>query len=215
MEAFLAHCADTIRPQGGMLATFFLGGLMGSLTHCLMMCGPLVACHSACRGSCTRQMALRAEVSYHVARLIVYGALGFASTLAARQVAAAADWPLLSATMIMLAGMCFVLSAALPARHRLRPDAPNGAFLRGVMMSFMPCGLIYAALMLAATLPSPWHGMVAMWLFVLGTMPVLLIASGSIAAMALRGQQWINGAGRVGLAFNGLALFAIAAETVR
>lgn len=82
-------------------------------------------------------------------------------------------------------------------------------------MSFMPCGLIYAALMMAATLANPWAGMVAMWLFVLGTMPVLLAASGGAALLAVRWQEKMREIGRLGMAFNGFALLVMAAKVMR
>jgi sulfite exporter TauE/SafE len=40
MEALLAHCAAAFSQHGSLFAVFFLGGLTGSLTHCLVMCGP-------------------------------------------------------------------------------------------------------------------------------------------------------------------------------
>ena len=55
METLLAHCTAIFSAHSGMFAVFFLGGLTGSLTHCLIMCGPVVACQSACGGGCGKK----------------------------------------------------------------------------------------------------------------------------------------------------------------
>ncbi len=215
MEALLAHCSAIFSQSGSLFAVFFLGGLMGSLTHCLVMCGPVVACQSACGGNCGKRMNAASQWQYHLGRLITYGALGFFAALFSKQLAAASYWPTISTAMMVTAGGLFLLSAILPNQHALFSYAPKNGFLRGVLMSFMPCGLIYAALMMAATLASPLAGMFAMWLFVLGTIPALLVASGSAAMLAVKWQEMMRGIGRFGMAFNGLTLLALAARSVR
>lgn len=215
MEALLAHCSAAFSQAGGLLAVFFLGGLMGSLTHCLVMCGPVVACQSACGGGCGKRMSAAAQWQYHLGRLLTYGALGFFAALLSKQLVAFSYWPILSAAMMVVAGGLFLLSAIIPNQHALLGFAPKNGFLRGVLMSFMPCGLIYAALMMAATLASPLAGMFAMWVFVLGTVPALLVASGSTALLAVKWQEMMRGIGRFGMAFNGLTLLVMAAKNMR
>ena len=155
---------------------------------------------------------------------MTYGALGFGAALLGKQIAALTFWPTLSTVMMLVAGSLFLLSAVCHSREGENPLAhPNfisridsrlrgNDMLRGVMMSFMPCGLIYAALMMAATLTTPLAGMVAMWLFVLGTIPALLVASGSAALLAYKWKELMHGIGRFGMAFNGVLLLAIAAR---
>jgi uncharacterized protein len=215
MEVFLAHCLAAFSHNGSLAAVFFLGGLTGSLTHCLVMCGPLVACQSACGGGCGKRMDAAAQWQYHLGRLLTYGALGFFAALLSKQVAATLYWPIISAIMMVIAGGVFLLSTIVPNQHLLLTYTPKNGFLRGVLMSFMPCGLIYAALMMAATLASPFAGMFAMWLFVLGTIPALLVASGGTALLAIKWQKMMRGIGRFGMAFNGLTLLVMAAKVMR
>ena len=57
----------------------------------------------------------------------------------------------------------------------------------GAVMGLLPCGLVYAALALAATLPSPLHAAVAMLAFGAGTVPALtavLLASRALPTVA-------------------------------
>lgn len=215
MDAFLAHCATAFSQGGGIFAVFFLGGLMGSLTHCLVMCGPVVACQSACGGGCGKRLSAASQWQYHLGRLLTYGALGFFAALLSKQIAASSYWPMFSAVMMLVAAALFVASALFPSRHTLLATLSQNGFLRGVLMSFMPCGLIYAALMMAATLAHPLAGMFAMWLFVLGTVPALLIASGGATMLAGQWQEIMRGVGRFGMAFNGLTLLVMAAKVMR
>lgn len=215
MEALVAHCLAAFSPHRGLFAVFFLGGLMGSLTHCLVMCGPFVACQSACGSGCGKRMSAAAQWQYHLGRLTIYGGLGFFAALLSKQLAATSYWPSISTAMMVIAGGLFLLSALVPNQHALLSYAPKNGFLRGALMSFMPCGLIYAALMMAATLTNPLAGMFAMWLFVLGTIPALLVASGSAAILAIKWQEMMRSIGRFGMALNGLTLLVLAAKVMR
>lgn len=217
---------------------------MGSLTHCLVMCGPVVACQSACgvannrrviatkievespifraegsvslsKKSCGKRMSAASQWQYHFGRLLTYGALGFFAALFSRYLVASAYWHLTTQAMMLAAGALFLLSAMIPSQHRLLSYNPENGFLRGVLMSFMPCGLIYAALLMASTMKNPWSGMVAMMLFVLGTVPALLLASSGAALLAVKWQKAMQGVGRYGMAFNGLTLLVIAARSMR
>lgn len=224
METLLSHCSLLFNEHRGFLALFLFAGLAGGFTHCLAMCGPVVACQSACGGGCGNRMSAASQWRYHSGRMITYGALGFFAALLGKQLAALPYWPALSAFMMVIAGIMFMVSS-LP-HHALKSGAgvmrwlKNSRFytneaLRGALMGFMPCGLIYAALMMAATLENPLAGLVAMWLFVLGTIPALLLASGSAALLAARWRETIQDIGRFGMAFNGLTLLVMAAKVVR
>jgi sulfite exporter TauE/SafE len=160
-------------------------------------------------------MSAASQWQYHLGRLITYGALGFFAALLSKQLAAASYWPMLSAAMMVMAGGLFLLSAVAPHHHPLLGRMPENGFVRGALMSFTPCGLIYAALMMAATLTNPLAGMFAMWLFVLGTIPALLVASGGAAILAVKWQVMMRGIGRFGMAFNGLTLLVMAARSMR
>ena len=82
-------------------------------------------------------------------------------------------------------------------------------------MGFMPCGMLYAALMMAATLANPLYGALAMGVFTLGTMPALLIASGGAEMLSRKWQHAMQQIGRAMMAFNGLSLLVMAARIVR
>lgn len=215
MDLLISHCAAAFSQTGGVFALFFLAGLTGSLTHCLSMCGPVVACQSACSSTCGQRANAASQWQYHLGRFVTYGAFGFLAALLSKQFTAMPYWPTVSSAMMLMAGFLFLISALFPGRHSLRGHITQNHFLRGVLMSFMPCGLIYAALMMAATITDPLMGMFAMWLFVLGTLPALLAVSGGAAMLAVKWQEMMRGIGRFGMVFNGLALLVMASKAVR
>ena len=215
MEALLAQCSAAFAGHGNLFFVFFLGGLAGSLTHCLAMCGPVVACHAACGGACGKPLSRASQWQYHGGRLASYGLLGLLAAFLSKQLAAYSFWPALSTTMLVLAGLLFVGSGIFPSQHRLFALNPQNIFMRGALMGFMPCGLLYAALMTAATIRDPLSGMVAMWFFVLGTTPALLAAGFGAAMLAQKWQRLIGNIGRIGLTFNGLTLLAMALRLAR
>ncbi|MCC7260748.1 MAG: sulfite exporter TauE/SafE family protein [Alphaproteobacteria bacterium] len=220
METLLAHCVNAFAEHGALLPAFFLAGLTGGFTHCLAMCGPFVACERMCgsRACAGSGEKLRGAVAipYHAGRMTTYGALGFGAALLSKQVAAYSWWPWLAAAMLAGAGILFLISCANACRHEAgHSPLFRLTYARGVLLGFMPCGLLYAALMVAATLVNPWSGMLAMWLFTLGTMPALLIVSGGAELFTRRWRQAMQTLGRAMMAFNGLSLLVMAARTVR
>jgi sulfite exporter TauE/SafE len=218
MEFLFAHCAAVFSEHQSLFAVFFLGGLTGSLTHCLAMCGPVVACQAACagkKGCVSKRLAHASQWQYHLGRLLTYGAMGFVAALLSKQIATLEFWPALSSVMLILAGSMFIFSSLPLAKHSLFHFTSNHPFLRGALMGFMPCGLIYAALMMAATLANPLAGMVAMWLFVLGTMPALLIASAGAEIITQKWQAAMQQMGRAVMAFNGISLILMATRIIK
>lgn len=214
MDVFLSHCSAFFSLKNSFLLTFFLGGLTGSLTHCISMCGPLVACQSMCRSANCKSLSAFTQLPYHFGRFTTYGALGFLAALLGRQIAASSYWPQISALMLALAGAMFLISS-LPDCHHFLKTSGRMTYLKGVMLGFMPCGLLYAALMMAATTASPWMGMVGMWMFVLGTLPALLLASAGAQMITRKWQGFMPKAGRAVMAFNGIALLVMAERLVR
>ncbi len=212
MESLLAHCAAAFSGHPGIFAAFFLGGLTGSLTHCFAMCGPLVAAQTAC-GSCSSSPSAL-SLGYHLGRLTSYGGLGFAAAFLGKQIAALPHWHIVAAAMLVLAGGMFLLSSLPRQKRSICRVTAKTNYVRGVLMGFMPCGLIYAALMMAATLANPFKGMLAMWLFVLGTVPVLMLAHQGAAFLSRKWQPAVHRVGRAAMAMNGILLLATAINTI-
>ncbi len=217
---FLAHCAAIFSEHSGLFAVFFLGGLMGGFTHCFAMCGSIVAadnisCTGNCSKKCVRTISQSLSAGYHLGRMTTYGALGFFAALLSKQIASLPIWHFVSAFMLLVAGVMFLLSSLPSCHHNLFEASTKNSYIRGALLGFMPCGLLYAALMMAATLANPLAGMFAMWLFVLGTLPALFLASLGADFLTKRWQGVMQKIGRAVMAFNGISLLVMAGRMVR
>ena len=219
METLLAHCTTSFTGQGGMFLAFFAAGLAGGFTHCLHMCGPFVACERMCssRSCLTGTEFFKAlGLPHHLGRVLVYIAMGGVAALISRQVTAYIYWPVLSSALLAVAGLMFLAGFAkslLPSTADVTSN--KQLFMRGILLGFMPCGLLYAALMVAATLQSPLAAMFAMLLFTIGTLPALLLASGGAAYLSKKWRQGFHRLGQMMMVFNGLSLLVMASRIVR
>ena len=219
MESILANCGSVFSANGSLFATFFVAGLTGGFSHCLAMCGPIVAgqsaCASGCRNNHMNNVEKNSQLSYHSGRIVTYSLLGLIASAMAMQIAATSFWPYLSSGMLIAAGFMFIFSSIKPSRNSSCGKFAKTNFLRGLLLGFMPCGMLYAALMMAATITNPLAGAFAMFLFTVGTIPALLLASGSLQLISKKWRYLIPGVGRTVMAFNGLSLLILAARIVR
>ena len=211
MSEHLAMLLAWCGPDGpGLPLGLFLAGLAGGPLHCGPMCGPFVLGQTADRlaaipASRLCEMArLRAGLlaPYHLGRILTYSALGaLAGGLGALpQIGRLAGVLLLAGAMLFLLqalarlAPCFpripLTSAQPPAGWasrlgrmiaRLDRASFRGSLARGVALGFLPCGLIYAALAVAASAASVVQSAFAMACFALGTIPIL-------AAIGIAGQ---------------------------
>lgn len=224
MEFLLAHCSALFSQHSSVLVALFLGGMTGGFTHCLVMCGGFSACQNACAGSAcgtrSQRWQQRLNLPHHGGRMVSYGALGLVAGLLGRQFAANDAWPQVEAAMLFLAGMMFVGSSiasfmGASAHHvPLMMTRPLPRLVRGALLGFLPCGLIYAALMVVAASANPFVGALGMVLFVLGTLPALWLASLGVEVLSRRWREEMRQIGRVVMAMNGVALVVIAGKLV-
>ncbi len=191
----------------------FLAGLSGGV-HCAAMCGPLigVACGS-CRGSAA-QAWLAQALAYNAGRIATYvaaGALTGATGSAglALRGALPAQHLLLLAMSISLVLMAAYVAGFTPlvraveragaagwrhigpqARRFLPVDTPGRAFGLGLVLGWLPCGMVYVALIAALTTADPVHGGMVMAAFGLGTLPNVLAISAwfKYVAIAAKGR---------------------------
>lgn len=223
------HDLTALGPGGvpAVMGALFLAGLAGGATHCAGMCGPFVLAQAAAvadraaAGGMLARLSGAALVPYHLGRLLGYGALGAGAGGLAGVVAFGTGFRFVLAAMLLLAAMLMFAQAsarvaallprlpaprlprALQARLAGLLAAPTG--LRGValglMLSALPCGLLYGALAGAAATGSALGGALAMAAFVAGTVPALV-------GVALLGRFFGRRAGP-GMRVAGAALFAI------
>lgn len=176
----------------------FAAGLLGS-THCLAMCGGISGLFAAGETQLDGGSRLRLAVAYNTGRVLTYAVFGFLVAIAGQ--AAVGLLPALAAPVRIASGLIIVLvglqvayglrllgplervgaaiwSAIAPRARRLLPATTVGRALSlGLAWGWLPCGLVYSALLLAATSANAILGGVTMIAFGIGTMPAM-IASG-------------------------------------
>lgn len=170
----------------GLLVT----GLVMSL-HCIGMCGPILLGFSQVfvriNGKGSRAWDF---LWYHVGRIWTYAMLGFVAGWLGHAVRA--GWGraagVVIGAIVVLGGVSLLglipgvnldgctLKRWQSSRWFTALTSGRGVtprLLLGVVMGFLPCGLVYAVLAVTAALPTPWHAAGGMVVFGLGTVPSL------------------------------------------
>ena len=206
--------------QTSMAATALLMGLAGG-PHCIAMCG--AACAGI--GKAAGERGSQAIWTFQLGRIVGYALLG---ALAAASMQGLGWLTTQTATMrpvwtlfhvaVMILGLALFLLARQPVWLE---DAARRVWLRirglhatwgqgaplaiGAMWAFMPCGLLYSALLVAALSGSALDGALAMALFALGSSVSLLVGPWVLLRFGNRGN------GAWGMRLAGLALAATSA----
>lgn len=190
-----------------IVAGLFLG--LATSAHCVAMCGPLMlAVRQAAPGRTWSGVWL-----YHVGRLAAYSLLGVVVGVLGAGVGGGGFGRALS----MVAGATLIAAAALRvfapwrgpssgragswlggAWARVRRATTSwgrgGLFAAGAANAFLPCGLLWAALLGAGALGSALQAAQAMAAFGVGTTPAVVAAWWSIGAV-----RWLRPARFAGL----------------
>lgn len=214
-------------PESSYLALFLIGLLGG--THCIGMCGGIVGALSMGAGS---RPAL--HLAYNAGRIVSYtvagaiaGALGGASLALSGQLPVRIVLFVLANLMLVALGL-YLMGATRslafterfgqklwrhlqPLSRRFLPARTVAqAFPLGLVWGWLPCGLVYSALVTALTSGSALRGAGMMLAFGVGTLPTLMLAG----LLAVRLNEYVAKpvvrftAGLLVLAFGLWGLFA-------
>jgi hypothetical protein len=218
---------------GFTLAAAFLAGLAGGV-HCAAMCGPIVGIACGARGDgAGRGRWLRHALAYNAGRIASYAAAGAITGAIGAGGLALRGEPLTQQVMLAVMSVSLIVLAAYVAgiaplvrgieaagavawrriepysRRFLPARTPARAFGLGVVFGWLPCGMVYVALIAALATADPLQGALIMAAFGIGTLPNLLAISAwfRYAAAWARGRVArvliavvIAGVGMVGLA---------------
>lgn len=134
LSAGVAVCRVAVVDNGGLLASLFLTGLIGSASHCTGMCGPFVLSQvaarmeslPAARMSEWHRLTGAALLPYHLGRATTYAALGAVGAAAAGLLGGGGGFRLLAGLLLMVAAL-FLLGMAVPRlKALLGGNAPAG-----------------------------------------------------------------------------------------
>lgn len=226
-------------PEGHTLAaTLFLGALVGSFSHCAGMCGPFVLAQASQfeipEGHGTGWYR-RLLLPYHLGRLTTYTLLGIVATFISANIVHIDAFRIASSLLLVVAGALFLAAAfsqAFPTKflnlnfnlcgtpswimERIVPLLPSGSLLSGyvlgILLGFLPCGLVYAAIIAVAATGDIAQAAIGMTAFAAGTMPLLMVMGTGATLLLNRCQAWLKPAAAVLMAFNSIVLFAMAGK---
>jgi sulfite exporter TauE/SafE len=197
-------------PEFGLLGAFVMGLLGG--VHCAGMCGGIVGAISLAQPGETSTAFWPKQLGYNVGRIVSYTIAGLLVGVLGTLLAAAAGVQDVQRLLMALAGL-FMLLIGLHLGgwlHLLGPVEKAGgllwrlieplgrgllpvrtarqAFVLGMVWGWLPCGLVYTALIWALSSGGPLQGALLMLAFGLGTLPNLLL----MGAAAARLGRWVR-----------------------
>lgn len=190
----------TIKP---IYILMFTSGLFGGFGHCLGMCGPVVASYSVA----LKSKGIAPHVLYNLGRISTYALLGGIVGMTGSFIGISGHIQGIQRFIMTLTGVVIILMGAgltgwaLPIpclknsgifplhfinriKNLSSENINAGSFYPiGIFLGFIPCGLVYTALIAAARAGMEaenyfsgfFEGIVMMLLFGLGTMPASLL----------------------------------------
>lgn len=190
------------------LPLIFLSGLLGSV-HCLGMCGGLAAAVGS--RAATPRGNLARQAAFTLGRIGVYAGGGAMAGFGGARLATNYRWLIdVQAALAIVAGLLLLheglralgfvvrrplsvggLPCATAGRLRTLLAAPGAAtaLAGGVLTGFLPCGLVYAYLAVAASTGSIPRGAAVMIAMGLGTAPLMVAAGLGFHHLSLRWRR--------------------------
>lgn len=200
----------------------FTIGLFSTL-HCFGMCGGIVGILTMSLPAELRQQKKRLflyHLTYNLGRIASYtlaglliGLLGQGLTQSLMPQSGGTILRVVSSMLVILlgfyiagwpawfTGMAKIEKIGLPIWNKLQPlgqrllpvQSPAQAFLFGAIWGWLPCGLVYYVLILAAAAPSALESAVYMALFGAGTLiPMLLVGLLAGKLTQIRHKDWVR-----------------------
>ncbi len=189
-----------------ILYTAFILGLVGSF-HCLGMCGPIAFVLPLDRSSKTK-MLIQSSL-YQIGRLVTYAIIGVLFGLIGKALYLAGFQQKLS----VLIGILMILVVIIPVKvfnrfnfskpiykgiglvkskmgQKLKTKSNKTLFTLGLLNGLLPCGLVYMAVFGAVNSGDIFQGASYMFLFGLGTIPMMTAAvlMGNFLKVSLRNK---------------------------
>ncbi|MFC4218850.1 sulfite exporter TauE/SafE family protein [Flagellimonas marina] len=176
-----------------MMTSAVVLGALGSL-HCLGMCGPIAFMLPLDHGNTLKKTGQL--FIYHAGRLLAYGIIGVLFGFLGKGLSLFGMQQKLSIAI----GTIMIVLVLIPAKHlnghrflkpiysilgkvksklggELKKKTPDAFLTIGFLNGFLPCGLVYMALLGAIALGSPLQGGFYMMLFGMGTIPLMSLAA--------------------------------------
>lgn len=212
-----------------IISAALLTGLLGS-AHCLGMCAGISGLFAVNAEISTLRRQLPMAIAYNAGRVLTYALLGaivatFGGILVDARPTLARPILLITGTVIILIGLQVAFNWRLlnplermgavlwqklapVAKHFVPVTSVPRAMGLGLLWGWLPCGLVYSVLLIAATSAAPLAGATTMLAFGIGTMPAMVLTGVGAAQLSAFMRRR---AARLGL---GLVIVALGVLTV-
>ena len=191
----------------------FILGLVSSL-HCVSMCGPIVLSYSLPLVYQKLPQQLSAHLAYNLGRIITYSLLGAIAGFLGTTIGFVGHLAGIENIVAIVAGIMMVFAGLLmldllpsknlqkfnpllytskflkPLGSRISSTSIGSKFSLGLILGFLPCGLIYVALLKAMATGSLIAGALTMTSFGLGTAFSLLAIGIFSYAFSVKLSRW-------------------------
>ncbi len=183
----------------------FLAGFLGS-AHCLGMCAGISGLFAVNANVATLRHRLPMAIAYNCGRVLTYVMLGIIVAGAGSLIIASR--PGIAKPVLLVTGVVIILIGLQVAFNwrLLRPIERMGGVLwqkispiakyfvpvtslpralgLGLLWGWLPCGLVYSVLLVAATSTTPTGGGATMFAFGIGTMPAMVMTGVGAAKLS-------------------------------
>lgn len=215
----------------GML---FVIGLITSV-HCIAMCGGINLSQCLPQGqqnnaSNKKSAAFQPAIFYNLGRVVSYTAIGFVLGLVGFLIGGGTKVGmsiLLQGILKMIAGLFMVVMGinmlgifpwmrkftlrmpkSLARKIGQEKSRSNRPFYVGILNGFMPCGPLQSMWIVALATENPFTGALSMFLFSLGTVPLMLGLGSIVSALGRKFTDKVMTAGAILVVVLGLAMLS-------
>lgn len=208
----------------GML---FVIGLITSV-HCVAMCGGIALSQSLPGTSDNKGKIFNMSLAYNLGRVCSYTAIGFVLGLAGMIVGGGIEAGIsygLQGILKIIAGLLMVIMGInmlgiIPGLRKLTIHPPKSItrfiseksgsskrpFIIGMLNGFMPCGPLQSTWVVALATGNPLGGALSMFLFSLGTLPLMLGLGSFVSVLGKKHAKKVMSVGAVLVAVLGLSM---------
>jgi sulfite exporter TauE/SafE len=188
-----------------LLAAAFVTGLLGS-AHCFGMCAGISGLFAVNASVASLKSQIPMAIAYNAGRVLSYAFLGIAVAILGQSIVVAipeiaAPVRLASGLLIIIVGLQVAFNwrflapvekAGAKIWQRIAPAAKGllpvtsipKALGLGLLWGWLPCGLVYSVLLLAATTANAVNGGLVMLAFGLGTSPAMIMTGLSASKLS-------------------------------
>lgn len=182
--------------NGASYIVLFIIGMLTSI-HCVGMCGGIMLSQSISKKDESKLQAIRPAILYNAGRVIAYtligGLVGSLGSVLSFSLTVKSSMQIFAGIFMVILGLNMAgfsifrkLNIKFPWSACSLKKKPKTPFLVGILNGLMPCGPLQTMQLYALGTGSATKGALAMFLFALGTVP-LMLTFGTLSGLLSKG----------------------------